>query len=369
MVDASSSAVNAEFARWYRATDFGDDPQRYERRQVGVIRLASEATRSDVEALVQLIFRIRQPPSHAALDRILKPFREADSAFDAASNNREAEILAGAALHVMMINGGNSGGVAALAVTTAGLGGGRLTDLPVDLVAAAEAAIPAVADGIRQRPDLARYKLDEPPALKFDKAAAKVREAANQWENIALAFDLAAGAAHAVMEAIAKRNAAAVADVGDFIAIQDEELQMLWWLVGERSWDLDRAFTAVPVDAQPLIFGKELASLTEFPPGPRSVKSLLSRAGLKDRKRLSIPAAVNACPSEWLGPLVSEDDPSPVIHPLHFAIKRKLETGEDRAWIENWAAVTGVDAGHTLGQLTAGTLFYRERLLAPFFKK
>ena len=186
-----------------------------------------------------------------------------------------------------------------------------------------------------------------------------MREAANNWENIALAFDLAAAATHVAMAALAKRNAVAVADAGAFIAIQDEELQMLWWLVGERSWDLDRAFTAVPADAQPLIFGKELASLTESPPGPRSVKSLLSRAGLKDRKRLSVSAAVNACPSEWLRPLVAEKDPSPVIHPIHFAIKRKLETEEDRAWIENWAAVAGVDAGHTLGALAAGTLFYR----------
>jgi hypothetical protein len=364
MDDARSSMVSAEFARWYRTVDFGDDTERYQRRQTGLLNLAHQAEEADIPGLVKLAFRAKQPPSKLELDKILKPFRDADTAFDAGSNGRELQILAGATLHAMMIDGGTTGGIAALAATTAGLNGARRPELPIDLISAAEAALGTIADQMRERQDIASTL--NVPAVNFDKATAKARE--NSWESVAQAFGLAASAAQEAMAALVNRIAAALNDANTVIGIQDEELDMLWWLVGERSWDQDRAFSDVAPRARPLTFGKELASLTKFPPGPRSVKSLLSRAGLKEADRLSVPAVVNACGTEWLRPLVSEKEPSPVIHPIHFAIKRKLETGEDQVWVNNWAAVAGVSAGHEIGALMLGTLFYRERLLSPFFE-
>jgi len=79
---------------------------------------------------------------------------------------------------------------------------------------------------------------------------------------------------------------------------------MLWWVFGERSEDFNQLLKEVPAKAQPLVFAKELADATKFLPGPVSTKGLLSRAGLKENKKVTIPEAVNACDTSWLKSLI-----------------------------------------------------------------
>jgi hypothetical protein len=365
MAKAKVPPMSPEFARWYRSVDFGEDRERVERRWAGAVQLAANAGPADTETLVRLAFHTKQKPSNAAEARIRLVFRDVDELFDAQRNERELQILAGATLHIMMMKGDSAGGAAALSVSTAASGGGRIPDLPVDLVSAAEVAIETIADRNRKRPELSGHRLDEAPDIDFEKSAVKVREGWNQ-EHVAEAFELAADAARAAVATFARRHAGAAGDVARFISIQDEELQMLWWLIGGRSWDLDCGFSAITADAQPLVLAKELAGLTGLLPEPRSIKGLLSRAGISEQKRATIPNAVNACPPEWLRPLVEGLEPSPVTQPIHFAIKRKLETGEGEAWIANWTAVAGIDPAYALPTLVLGSLFYRERLLALF---
>jgi hypothetical protein len=52
--------------------------------------------------------------------------------------------------------------------------------------------------------------------------------------------------------------------------------------------------------------------------------------------------------------------------PLHFGVKRQLETGSGDAWIAGWAAAVGVPESFSLSPLDLGVLFYRESLLALF---
>ena len=155
----------------------------------------------------------------------------------------------------------------------------------------------------------------------------------------------------------------------DFAAIQDEELQMLWWVFGGRSAEMECAFDAIHLDAQSLILAADLAGMTKFLPGPMSAKAILSRSGLKERKRCTIPAAVNACDSGWLNRQVEGREISPVMQPIHFAIKRKLETGDDTSWVAGWSGAIGIEAAHAMSALTLGNLFYRERLIARFTEK
>ena len=98
------------------------------------------------------------------------------------------------------------------------------------------------------------------------------------------------------------------------------------------------------------------------------MKPILSRAGLKERKQLGagIAAAINACDGNFLQELVEGVEPAPVVRPLHFAIHRKLEAGDDKSWTANWSAVTGIDAELTLPGIGLGNLFYRERLCLKF---
>jgi hypothetical protein len=235
----------------------------------------------------------------------------------------------------------------------------------MDLVVRAEAEMLSVSAINQQRPNLTQLVTKDPPAFDFN-TARKLIEATPDIPTVALAFTEAEKAIHQTLTAVAQKQSTLADAVQDHLQKKDEELQMLWWLIGQRCWDLDCAFDAIPAEAQPLVLAKELADQTEVLPGPPSVKAVLSRAGLKERKKLSIAAAVNAVSDAWLGGVLTRDEYSPVVMPIHFALHRRRETGPGPDWVANWASVTGIAGGHGMSCLTLGLLFYRERLLATF---
>lgn len=356
--------MHEEFARWYDTVSMDDNPRRRQARWEGVSSVVRSANRNTVEALLRLVHRSRQVPA-ATVQEIRLVFKSTDDAFEMTGNDQELRILAGACLAVLMETDAHTGAVAALAATTAALGSARQPGLPMDLAALGEVAIIRWGDANRRRPSLSIHLSDERPKFDFEKASAKVMEEPN-WEGVAEAFKLAANTTRGAMKRLAQTQTNTLRTVDNFLRVQDEELQMLWWLTGRRSSDCNCAFDAIPADARPLVLASELADKTEFLPGPPSVMGILSRAGLKERERVQITVAVNAADSGWLQRLISELDPSPVSTPLHAAIKRQLETGTGEAWVAGWAASTGVDAAHELSGLVLGNLFYRERLLLLF---
>jgi hypothetical protein len=191
-----------------------------------------------------------------------------------------------------------------------------------------------MAEHYRKRPALDQHGLNAVPKVNFAKAKTKLQEQPDAT-GMSAALDLAAESANLVLETVGKVLSASVEKTGTFIAIQDEELELLWWVFGERSDDLNQPFKDVPVKVQPLVFAKELASATKFLPGPASIKSLLSRAGLKDNQKVTIPDAVNACDAGWLVSLAAQSDISTLVQPIHFAIRRKLETGDEASWVSD----------------------------------
>lgn len=365
MANTSTPTMHPHFPRWHEAIGLGSDQERRMARWAGVSTVAEDETSTNIEALLRLAFKTRQSAESAALTKIREAFKAADAGFDMKGNDREMQVLAGAALSQLMSRGGLAGAEAALGVTTAALAGARKPDLPLDLAILAEDAIDTIAEANRTRPKLKSHATTDAPKFDFEKAAAKVRETPN-WEGVAEAFGLAADATRGALAIMARRQANAVNALDSFIRIQDEELQMLWWLIGQRCEDLDCAFDAVPAEAQALVFAKELADHTEVSPGPSSIRGLLSRAGLKERRKIALSAAIGAADPAWLQDLVPETEPSPVSTPIHYGIKRQLEIGAGDAWVAGWAAAVGVPVSFALSPLSLGQLFYRERLLVLF---
>jgi hypothetical protein len=353
--------MHESFAQWYAAVSVDDDHARRDARWVGVSTIVGRADRSAIETLLRLAHKSRQAPPAAAVQAIRQAFKDADDTFQMNGNDRELQVLAAVGLAVLMQANATAGAPAALAATTAGLHGARNPDLPMDLAAHGEAAILRWGDANRKRPPIAS-QFGDVPAFDFEQAAKKMQEVQN-WDGATQAFKLAAEATGSATKSLAERQARLAHVLDRVLRVQDEELQMLWWLIGQRSVDYDCGFEAVPMDVQPLVFASELARDTKYLPGPPSVAGILSRAGLAERKNIPISRAINAAKSEWLRGLVGEADVSPVSTPLHEAIKRQLETGAGDAWVAGWAASTGVDKDHPLSALTLGNLFYRERLL------
>jgi hypothetical protein len=196
---------------------------------------------------------------------------------------------------------------------------------------------------------------------EFDKVVPAIK--AHDFQNVVAAVQLLAQTSFGAVAGVSKEFFAAVESVLKFILVQDEELQMLWWLVGDRSWDLNCPFAKVPREQRPLVLAKELAGLTTILPGPLALGALLSRASIKDSDELSIASTVNACEDEWLRGVVDGLTPSPVTCPIHCAITRRLETGKGAAWVPGWAATTNLDSSAKQSSLQLAVMFYRERIL------
>jgi len=162
-----------------------------------------------------------------------------------------------------------------------------------------------------------------------------------------------------------RRQQGLMQSVDSFLRMQDEELQMLWWLIGSRSVDLDVPFEKLPPEAKPLFLAKELAEDTELLPGPPSIKGLLSRAGLPETA-IDIARVINGADAVWLRGFLPEDEPSPVTTPIHYALKRQVETGAGQAWVAGWAAAVGAPTDLSVKSIQLAVLFYRERLLIDF---
>jgi hypothetical protein len=358
--------MHGDFARWYATVSIDDAESRRRARWDGVLTVLEDTDRTRVEALLRLAYGGRAAPAAEEVQKIREAFRAADETFEMRGNDRELQVLAGAALAVLMEDVNESeGAAAALAATTASLAGARKPNVPMDLASLGEAAIRRQGDAKRKRPDLAKLVSVEPPKVDFKRASTKVREQAN-WDGVVEAFGMLAEAASAGLAGLAKRQANTISSLESFLKTQDEELQMLWWLTGEYSDSYGCSLKDVPADAQPFVMGSELAESTQFLPGPPSITAILSRAGLKERRKLAVTRAVNAPRADWLERLMTDAKPSALSTPLHEAIKRQLETGAGDAWVSGWAASAGIDATLAVSSVTLGELFYRERLLFLF---
>lgn len=362
----SSRQMHKDFARWYQPVSLGDVAERRSARWDAIEGIVTDATRETVEALLRFAFGGRANPAPQHAEAIRKAFQDADASFDVHGSHRELQILAGATLGVLMEGSTQEGARASLAATTATFGGARLPDLPMNLGQLGEAAIRLRAAANRKRPGVTEMLNVATPRVDFSGAVKQIREQSD-FGSVIEAFSLAGQDTTASLKALAQRQGKALEVVTTFLEIQDEELQILWWLFGQRSDGLDCQFGDIPQNSAPLVLASELADHTTLLPGPASVKGILSRAGLDECQPLPITTAVNSCPVHWLESLGSDaEDLSPLSTPIHWAIKRQLETGAGDAWVAGWAASTGIAADVALPPLLIGELFYRERLLLLF---
>lgn len=357
------ASVNSDFASWYAELLIGDDASLRELRYKGVVAAVGLAKSDMLETWVRLAFKSKKAPPSEAIEAFRKSL-QVDESVPLAGNAREIQILAASCLALMMEKRNATAALAALAVTTASCQMTRTPDLPMDLVSRADVSLANEAELRRNRPNSQNVLLGKPPEFNFSTVIKKI-EANQNFPGVNEGLGLMEEVVRGAMKTMAGQMASAVSNLQLHLKMKDEELQMLWWLTSGQSIDLKCDFSRVDGNAQPLIFASELAKLTEILPGPNSVEGLLSRAGVKQRKKMKISTAVNAVPLDWAKTILEEEEFSPVTAPIHFAIARRIETeAADDTWVANWASVAEIPASQEMSGIDLGVQFYRERLLA-----
>lgn len=361
MGDSESISMLAEFPKWLASTSLRNQDELRPKRWAAISAIANVQQFAVTEGLIRLAFKSKQQPEAVVVQTIRQVFYDADNTFDMKGNDEELRVLAASALAARLTLNTVAGAKTALALRTALVEGHRAPHLPMDLNALSSAALQRIAESNGKRPNLSIYVNAEAPKVDFSQASAKAKEGAG--EPTATAFTLAADAMRGTVNGMAMRQRNAVAAVEKFLRIQDEELQMLWWLVGQRSFDMGVGFSKIALELKPLIMAKELAGLTAMPPGPRALEALLFRAGITDEPKIGLTKAIAAVDEGWAKSLIDGQMVSAVTTPLHSALQKQQETGKGNAWIAGWAAVTEISDKAELSPIALALQFYRERLL------
>lgn len=342
--------MKAEFQRWYEAVQLRLDPQVMEARWAAVQTLAASVRDEELEALARAAFRSDQTTAATATART----KLADNG--GAVPDEEFALLAAATLVVILQANHPAAARAATMICTAHFMELRTLRQPMDLAGLGATVRIGLALTSRRRPTL---KTKTMPSLEVDTASAEESEDSN--ESIRL---LAAAITHA-MQQLADRQADFEERALHYISVQDEELNMLWWLQGGRT-RAGEVFGSVPREQQPFVLARDLAEATFELPGASAIGSLLDRAGVKDDEPLEIAAAIQTLPIEWLKialPEAEKHKASPVTTPLHEGIRRRLEVRGGNSWIAGWAGVCDIDPAARLSPLQLANLFYCEQLL------
>ena len=352
--------MTTDFARWY-AEAFMDEGARRDLRWKGVVDVATNADHETVEVLTRLAFPTPVLASgrknenlavvHSAL---VQTISGGDGTFDSSHSARELQVLAAAVLDRLLPIMSD----AALAVTTASLAGTRKPDLPMELAGLAEAALAKLAERKHVRRDFEEIKLAAPKVdYKFNVEISETTEV----EQIQAEFDRLREATAAAIDRVVAGQNRIIKVLHDRQELDEEELQMLWWLTGGYSHVSEKPFTKIDDKLRPFSLAHELAVMTAVSPGPGSIRAMLLRAGVSPTK-LKLADAINAPSAEWAKEVSASTLVSPVTTPIHFALEQRAELGSTETWQAAWSGLTGLPVDLQLPAVKLAELFYREHV-------
>lgn len=356
---AKTPQMSTEFARWY-SESFMEEGARRDLRWKGVVDVASQANHETAEVLARLVFQTPVPASGRknenigqAYAQVVETISGGDAAFDHAQSTRELQILAAAALFRLFPTLSD----AALVVTTASMVGLRKPELPMDLAGLAETALVALSGRKHARTSVEELKLAPP---KVDYTFDTEILATMTPEQVQAEFGrLHSAATEGIARVVAGQNKV-VRALHSQLELDEEELQMLWWLLGGHSTSSDKPFAKVDDRLRPLVLAQELGEMTAVSPGPTSIRAMLTRAGIGTGK-LKLSDAVNAPDQEWAKSVSESTLVSPVTTPIHFALEQRAELGTE-TWQSSWSGLTGIAADAQLPAVKLAELFYREHI-------
>lgn len=348
--------MHPEFADWYSIACPEPTAERLQLRWRAVEVFASNSTPSDVLDLVRKLYS--RPLQSDLGDRFRQTLKAEDPTYLLNRDGAELAVLAGATIVSILTRGDRTADIAALGVLCMNLRGTR-----------SELALPQVVTAAKQylADQSLRVRKPETPRLdreRIDKALAELKSKTqgNDLPGTAAAFE---GVLCSIRE-----HALAMADAIDALESRHrEESDILWWVVGERTRDLQRHFSDLDVGEACFIGARDLLTLTRFRPGPLSAPAFLDRVLRCCRPELlasiRISDAVNACSIDWRRDWASKLRVEALgdLSPCLFALVKSVEVNGGPEWGAAFKARTGIDADVKLDPLSVAVQIYEEAQL------
>lgn len=348
-----------EFAAWYSGLSLNEDANYFAKRLASIKELIKECQGNDWELLTQISFRIKIQMSSSEVAAL----RGKLTGDLAAPGDEELILLAAAALALQMQDDSGEAVIVATMVSTASCASLRPLNQPMDLVGISENVIRRLAETSRRRPVLEAQKAPKSALDTAEVSAFVARAAEGAHAEVAQSI---VTSTNKILTGLAKRQAAFEAAVQRYVLVQDEELDILWWLLGDYCNDLSLHFKDIPAAQRPLAIARELARLTTVLPGPSAITSLLTRAGVSAAPRCSITEAVQAMPLKWIAEALQDfpaGESARYTKPVLFAFVRHQELEGGDGWVQGWSTLTGLNTTDELDPLQLAQAAYREFIL------
>lgn len=348
--------MQAEFAIWYSSMLLGTETDTQQMRWSQVQAVAKAPSAAELVSLVSLAFKLKQPEADKAAIRT-KFSHEVPPPGDA-----ELAMLAASSLAVAIQGRSATAAKAAALVVATTAAGQRIPELSVPLVVMAEQALSNLAESSRQRPP---PLLNRAAPMVNVKAALEANPVFDQT-NVHVVFNTLAQELNKALQEVVNRQKSFETAVQGHIKVQDEELDVLWWLHGGYSELANVPFGELPSAQRPLVLASELSNFATVLPGPPSLAALFTRAGVESSTTISVEAAVDALPVPLLQALLRESDHpkiSPATTPILEAVRRRLEINGQNGWTVGWDSVTGLAHKQELSALKFAQSAFLEFLL------
>ena len=295
--------MNKNFGEWYRGAALEPENERLKNRWKGVQNFIEVTTPNDIINLVKLFFNI--PAEKKFLIAFIDSFTEEDAAFPRKCM-QELSVLSGAALNQIVESQNDMSIFAELLVYCAAIGSRRpaVQDIYDEIISALinqsanireKERTLAVSSELLEIPDSSNIieQLDNEQGSWTEDKSNTFLKYISDLNNFLIK----------VSERLNGSN--------EFAEIYFEDSQILWWLIGGWSRDLEKPYKNFSKKEVALIIGKELADLVSVLPGPYSADGVIGKQ-LDNCKKgvpssLSLEEVVNNTIIDWKIQYAKED--------------------------------------------------------------
>jgi len=359
--------MHKNFGEWYRQVSIPCTDESLQKRWAGVENWVT-TIRGDVAALLETVRIFRGLPNKTSREAFLEAFRKQDATFAQRDNAHEQQVLAGAALvhcvgtHKKTDHEGSlrAAVLAATALEASSLRAADVNKTLNEQVGEVRAGLHTIAQEQRRRRPFETTLLSSE-----EESACKqiIATDVGDHNQLRASFEKAF---QTLLTAV-NRSESALDTAAHGLRCADEETNILWWLAGGSSKDLDKSWSALK-DAAPLIAAWELADLTDVALGPQDAAALLERAlpeakGNKTKEQ-ALHVYVNAVPDDWAKARAANLQARALdLAPLSLALSKRVE-GNSTSWQSFFESASGgLKAGTTLAPERVARLAYIEAML------
>lgn len=355
------------FVDWYRAAGLQPTAQELEARWQAVEAIAEKVDLKNALELVRIYYDLPTNSTDTCEDyRAL--LKAEDPTFSVRGNAIELRVLAGATIaHIVESTRTTLTDVVALATKCGLCRGLRQRILNDEIIDFAKRYL--MNESVKVRDAATTFEIMKPDT--------DLRELLDNLTTAATGNNLTAikEPLRPPFEKLAKAVLSLTSSVNEMtLALREvidrtrEESDVLWWVFGGSSRDLNLPISELTLSFAALVAGKELADLVKVVPAPLASDAILDRMLARDRKdnnSTTIKDAVNASSTEWRNLLLNQRLVSGVgdLCPVHLSIEMSLEPKNPRAWHNRFSRNTGIQSGATISSLDLAIQVCDERML------